>query len=119
MAKIDSLADEITSALKEYTTEVEEGLEKSKETSAKNGAKLLKATSPKGKTGEYAKGWRARMDGKGWVIHNATRYQIAHLLEKGHAKTGGGRVPGIPHIAPAEEQTIKEYEKQVEKVIRG
>lgn len=111
-------ADEIAKTLQEYTSEVEEGLEDAKEKAAKNGAKALKSSSPK-RSGRYAKGWRAKKDGTAWVIHNATRYQIAHLLEKGHAKKGGGRVGGIAHIAPVEETTIKEYEKEVERVIKG
>ena len=119
MADINSLASEITQALKEYTTEVEEGLEDAKEKAAKDGAKTLKATSPVGKTGKYGKGWRAKKQGKAWVIHNATRYQLAHLLEKGHVKKGGGRVSGQAHIAPVEEQAIKQFEQEVEKVIRG
>lgn len=115
---IDNLANEITSALKEYTTEVEEGLEKAKEENAKDGVKILKATSPK-KTGKYARGWRTRKIGKAWVVHNATDYQLTHLLEKGYAKVGGGRVAGRPHIRPVEEKIIVGYEKQLEKVIRG
>lgn len=115
---IDNLANEITSVLTEYTTEVEVGLEKAKEDNAKLGAKTLKVTSPK-KTGKYAKGWRAKRIGKAWVVHNATDYQLTHLLEKGHAKVGGGRVPGRTHIAPVEEQVIVGYEKQLEKIIRG
>lgn len=112
------LSDEIKKALKEFTTEVEEGLEKAKEKHAKDGAKTLKTTSPK-KTGKYAKGWRAKRVGTSWTIHNATDYQLTHLLEKGHAKVGGGRVAGRPHIAPVEEEVIRNYEKDVEKVIRG
>lgn len=119
MASIDNFVNEINQALKDYTTEVEEGLEKAKEKSAKDGAKKLKATSPKGKTGKYGKGWRAKKVDGAWVIHNATRYQIAHLLEKGHAKRGGGRVPGKAHIAPVEEQVIRQFERDVERVIRG
>lgn len=119
MASIDSFVNEIIQALDEFTTEVEEGLEEAQEKAAKDGAKLLKATSPIGKTGKYGKGWKATKRGKGWVIHNATRYQLAHLLEKGHAKRGGGRVPGRVHIAPVEEQVIRQFEQDVEKVIRG
>lgn len=117
MSSID-ITSEISIALREYTTEVEEGLEKAKEKSAKEGAKLLRATSPK-RTGKYGKGWRAKKDGTAWIIHNATRHQLAHLLEKGHAKRGGGRVPGRVHIAPVEEQVIKQFENEVEKVIKG
>lgn len=115
---IDNLANEITNALQEYTTEVEEGLEKAKEDNAKDGVKTLKVTSPK-KTGKYARGWRAKKVSKAWVVHNATDYQKTHLLEKGYAKVGGGRVAGRPHIAPVEEQIIVSYEKQLEKIIRG
>lgn len=119
MARID-IADQITRVLQEYTTEVEEGLEKEKEKAAKDGVKTLRATSPKRPgSGKYAKGWRAKRDGKAWVIHNATRYQLAHLLEKGHASRNGGRVPGKVHIAPVEEQVIRQYESGVERVIRG
>lgn len=122
MSNIDSLADEINKALKEYTTEVEEGLDKAKEKLAKEGVKTLKETSPrrkKGKRRRYAEGWRAKTVGTSWVVHNATNYQLTHLLEKGHAKVSGGRVGAIPHIAPVEDQMIKDYEKEVERVIKG
>ena len=116
---IDQLSSEITKALQTYTTEVEEGLEKAKEKAAKDGAKTLRSTSPK-RFGKDAKSWTATKEGKSWVIHvKAPHYRLAHLLEKGHAKRGGGRVPGRVHIAPVEEQTIDQYERDVERVIRG
>lgn len=116
--KVDQLANEISKALREYTTEVEDGLEEVKKEVAKEGVKQLKKTSPK-LTGDYAKGWRVKRVGTAQVIHNATDYQLTHLLEKGHAKRGGGRVPPKVHIAPVEEKVIEEFEKRVEKVIRG
>lgn len=120
MSRID-IANEITKALREYTTEVEEGLEKAKEKAAKDGAKTLKTTSPKRPgSGKYAKAWRATKEGGTWVIHVAApHYRLAHLLEKGHAKRGGGRVPGRVHIAPVEEQVIDQFTNDVERVIRG
>lgn len=118
MVKINDLSKEIARALQIYTAEVTEGLEQAKEKAAKNAVKKLKRRSPR-KTGEYAKGWRARKVGSAWVVHNATNYQLTHLLEHGHAKRGGGRVSGIPHIRPTEEEAIKEYTKEAERVIRG
>lgn len=115
---VDGFANELVNLIKEYTEEVEEGLEDAKEEQAKKGAKKLKVTSPK-RFGKYRKGWRAKKVGTAWVVHNATDYQKTHLLEKGHAKVGGGRVAGIPHIGPVEEEMIAEYEKQIEKVIKG
>lgn len=113
-----NLENEIAQSLQEYTTEVTEGLDKAKEKAAKNAARTLKSSSPV-KSGKYAKGWRAKKVGTAWVTHNANKPSITHLLEKGHAKVGGGRVSGIPHILPAEQQAIKDYENEVEKVIKG
>lgn len=112
------LSDEITKALKTYTREVTEGMEEAKKEVAKEGVKELKNTSPKD-TGDYAKGWRVKKVGNAQIIHNATDYQLTHLLEKGHAKRGGGRVPPKIHIAPVEQKAIEEFEKRVEKVIKG
>ena len=116
--EIGQLADEISKALQEYTREVTEELEKAKQEIAKEGVKELKKTSPK-RTGEYRKGWRTKKQGTAQIVYNATKPQLTHLLEKGHAKRGGGRVPGQPHIAPVEEKMVKEFEERVERAIRG
>ena len=52
------------------------------------------------------------------TIHNKDHYYLTHLLEHGHAKKGGGRVEGKPHIRPAEEQVIKEFMAEVEEAIK-
>ena len=46
-------------------------------------------------------------------------YQLAHLLEHGHAKRGGGRVSGKSHIAPAEQMGIDQLEDAIEKALGG
>jgi|SRR5690625_1689317 len=116
--KVDDLSKEIAKALRDFTSDIERGLERSKEETAKNGVKELRVTSPI-RTGSYSKGWRAKRIGSSWVVYNKTDYQLTHLLEKGHAKRGGGRVQPKVHIAPVEEKMIIGYEKQLEKVIRG
>lgn len=116
---VDNFADALLDILSEYTKEVEEGMEEAKEENAKKGVKLLRDTSPVGRRKKYYRGWRAKKIGTAWVVHNATDYQLTHLLEKGHAKVNGGRVDGIPHIGPAEEVIIVGYEKQLEKIIKG
>lgn len=112
------LSKEITKELATFTNEVKEGMNEAQEKNAKEARTKLKRTSPK-LTGSYAKGWRAKKLKHGWVVHNATDYQLTHLLEKGHAKRGGGRVPAKPHIEKVEQEAIEGYEKDVEKVIRG
>lgn len=90
---------------------------------AKEGLKKLKKESPrsKGKAGgAYAKGWTCTIDeGRlktGAILHGKSgTYQLAHLLEHGHAKRGGGFVPGKPHIAPVEDWISDELEDRLMK----
>ncbi len=115
---IDDLAREINERLAEYANGVGEEIGVLAEKTAKNGAKLLKANSPKD-SGDYRKGWRAKKVNNTWVVHNSTNYQLTHLLEKGHAKVGGGRVAPRVHIEPVEQEMINEFVQGVEEAIRG
>ena len=83
---------------------------------AKEAVKKLKADSPKGKKKEYAKGWTSKVD-KTRVSVGATvygksgTYQLAHLLEYGHAtRNGTGRTyaptPAHPHIEAVNDWAI-------------
>jgi len=94
--------------LENYNLDVVEAVTEVVPEVSKEAVKKLKAESPKGATGEYAKGWTYKLD-KGRLTTGATiygksgTYQLAHLLEHGHAKRGGGRVSSIEHIKPVEE----------------
>ncbi len=80
---------------------------------AKEAVQKLKAQSPRGQKGKYAKGWTYKVD-KGRLTVGATiygktgTYQLAHLLEYGHAKRNGGRTAAIVHIKPVEEWAVDE-----------
>jgi len=77
----------------------------------------LRQTSPKD-TGEYAKGWTRRKESPGsYRVYNKTKPQLTHILEHGHAKRGGGRVEGRPHIKPAEDRHAPEFEKKVQQIL--
>jgi len=121
--KIDQLAAEIAKGLAEYSQDVVEKVNVSSEKVGKEAVKQLKQTSPK-KTGKYAKSWtmsteKAIGQPDLRIIHvKAPHYRLAHLLEYGHAKVGGGRVEGRPHIGPAEEEVIREFTREVEEAIK-
>lgn len=117
MSSIKDLSTQLAAALAAYTDEVVEGMEATKQQTAKNVVKILKTTSPKG-TGSYAKGWRVTQQGTKQIVHNKTDYQLTHLLENGHAKMNGGRVAARVHIRPAEDQAIEEFISGVERMIR-
>lgn len=117
MVKIDDLSNEIARQLRDFSEEIEEKIELAKDEVSKKAVKALKQKSPQ-QTGSYAKGWRLKKTAFGHIIHNATDYQLTHLLENGHINRDGSRTPGIPHIRPAEEMVIKEFTEQVEEAIK-
>ena len=116
---MQDIANEITKALTQYTSEVEQQLDEIKSDVADETVNMLKVNSPTGRRGKYAKGWRKKKDGTSYVIHNATNAGLTHLTEKGHAKRNGGRTKAQPHISTAEEMAIKKFENKIERVIRG
>lgn len=109
------LSDEIAKTLIEYSKDVEEELEREKEAIAQEAvAKLKRAGSFSDTSGKYRKGWRVKKVGKKFVVHNATRYQVTHLLENGHATRRGGRTRAFPHISPVDDWVSKELPKRIQ-----
>lgn len=110
------LSLEIANRLATFTDDVQEELEKAADEVTTEALDTLKRTSPKKKK-KYAKSWIRKKTPQGYVLHNR-RYYLTHLLEHGHAKRGGGRVAGIKHIAPVEEETIKSFEQKIRGALR-
>lgn len=114
----NQLQAEIVDQLRTYTAEVKEEIDLlAKESVKKFIADVKEQDAFKNRTGDYKKGWRLKKVGKGYVAHNKTDYQLTHLLEKGHAKRGGGRVEAKIHIDPAEERAISAFLQGIERVI--
>lgn len=110
--------------LQDYSVEVSKAAAEVVQEVTKEATKKLRQTSPKRK-GRYARGWTGKVEKTATTVDATVygktgTYQIAHLLEHGHARRGGGRnVGGIEHIKPVEEWAIKEVEKRIrEKVER-
>ena len=120
---IDNLAKTIMEGLQEYADVASEDVKTAVRKAGKNVKAEISANAPK-RTGAYAKSWAVKTEKETAhslevVVHSKNRYQIAHLLEHGHAKRGGGRVAGIPHIAPAEEKAVKQLEENIMKKLGG
>ena len=116
MADISNLTREIQKQLQYYAADVKEKVEAIQNQSAKALVNDLKRDSPQ-KSGDYAKGWRIKRTPKKLIVHNATNYQLTHLLEHGHAKKNGGRVQPQVHIRPNEERAVQDYIDKIERAI--
>lgn len=130
---LDRFAASIENILKEYGDQIQKDVDKAADEATKKGVQMLKATSPvnqdtgtKRKPGRYAKGWRVKKEsdviGSRYIVHNATDYQLTHLLEYGHPLKRGGRQYGYanayPHIAAAEQFMIDYFEKKIREAIQ-
>ena len=122
MAGID-LERAVRDILQDYSVEVSKAAEEAVTEVSKEATKKLRQTSPK-RSGKYGKGWASKVEktattAEATVYGKTGTYQLAHLLENGHAKRGGGRVNGNTHIKPVEDWAIPEVEKRIrEKVER-
>lgn len=117
----DNLGEAIAEILEEYGDEVQKDMDDVVKNVGKAGVKAIKSASGVfGGTGKYRKGWTSQTEteryGSTVTIYNRTP-GLPHLLENGHAKRGGGRVPGKTHIAPVEQELIKQFEEQIEKAV--
>ena len=120
--RVDQLANVIMQGLTDYADAQSEMVKQSVKDVSKEVKKEISANAPK-RTGAYKKSWATKKtketsNSLTMTVHSKNRYQIAHLLEHGHAKRGGGRVASIPHIAPAEEHGATLLQQKIERGLR-
>jgi len=124
--KPEDLQKVLSEYLEEYVENIQEDVKETTDAITKEAVQELKDTSPKGEgTREkpYNKGRKKQKgkENKGRYtikIHNATNYQLTHLLEFGHATRNGGRTREKPHIRPIEDKYNKLHEKRLTTVIK-
>ena len=117
---IDGLADAVMEELTEYSKLADETMRKAVKDAGKTVKDSIKESAPT-KSGKYAKSWSVKntkvtSHALEVTVYSKNRYQLAHLLEHGHAKRNGGRTRAIVHIAPAEQKGIEQLEREI---IRG
>ncbi len=120
---VGEFANAVMKELDDYAKLVTEDMKKAVKNAGTSVKKEIQANAPKD-SGAYAKSWSVKNMKENshaleLTVYSRNRYQLAHLLEFGHAKRGGGRVPGRAHIAPAEEAGIKQLEAEIERCIRN
>lgn len=120
---VGELANVVMKELDDYAKFVTEDMKKAVKKAGTSVKKEIQANAPKD-SGAYAKSWSVKNMKENshaleLTVYSRNRYQLAHLLEFGHARRGGGRVPGRAHIAPAEEAGVKQLEAEIERCIRN
>ncbi len=120
---IDNMATEIMKGLQDYADLATTHLKSSVRKASTSVRKDIQANAPKD-TGTYGKSWSVKntketANSLEVTVYSKNRYQLAHLLEFGHAKRGGGRTSAKPHIAPAEEKAITVLEREIDKALGG
>lgn len=114
---IGHMADAILDGLREYAELATDSMKAAVKKAGDTVKKEISANAPV-RRGTYRKSWRVMTTTESSnalevTVYSPKRYMIAHLLENGHAKRGGGRVAGRPHIAPAEQHGIEQLEKEI------
>lgn len=129
-SSVDKMGETMRMILSEYGESVNEDVKDAIAEVRGETVSKLYTTSPKRPGGGYyAEGWTssnlaaARLTTR-VVVHNATRYRLTHLLEKGHvSRNGTGRTFGFvaakPHIEPVNDWAQNEVVRRVKERIAG
>lgn len=120
---IDEMDSAIMEELEKYAELASDDLKAAVKETAVSVRKDIQAGAPVD-TGKYKKSWSVKnvhedSESIDLVVHSRNRYQIAHLLEHGHAKRGGGRVAAKPHIAAAEQRGNEKLVTTIEQKLKG
>ena len=121
--KVNELADAIVQGMQAYSELATEEVKKAVKKAGTSVKKDIMANAPSD-TGAYSKSWTVKAtketsNSLEITVYSRNKYQLAHLLEKGHALRNGGRAPAQPHIAPAEESAIKELEQKLGRSLKA
>lgn len=121
---IGDLADEIANTLSGYTENVAEGVKVAVDETMKELVADTKKDAPE-RSGRYKKAIASKVRFEDnyekrvtWYVKKPF-YALSHLLEKGHAKRGGGRVKAYPHIENNREKVEARFTERVKEVIRN
>ena len=117
--KVEQLAATVMKELEDYADLANADMKAAVRKAGNTVRNEIKSGAPS-RTGKYAASWTVKTERETsqaleLVVHSRNRYQLAHLLEFGHAKRGGGRVAARPHIAAAEQKGIEELEQAIER----
>ena len=120
--RIDQMAHVIMEGLQEYADLATEDMKAAVKKAGNKAKSDVQAGAPV-MTGKYKKSWvvkttKENANAMEVTVHSRNRYQLAHLLEFGHAKRGGGRTRAFPHIATAEEAAAELLEREVEAALK-
>ena len=121
---VDGFAEAIQGILDRMDDAIEDGRPQVVREAAKTARKEWRANarSSFGGTGRYAasiqmKVFKDTASETKADVGSATLPGLPHLLEKGHAKVGGGRVPGRLHIDPAAKVAMQQLEDEVNDLV--
>lgn len=120
--RIPDIDRQIDDILQRYSEDTEQKIRAAAKAIARAAAQEAKRDSPVGVSAKHYKdSWRSKDVSSrltpGYVVYSQKpKYRLTHLLEKGHAKRGGGRTNPIVHIAPVEQRAIQKFERAVERI---
>ena len=119
---VDQMAQTIMDGLLEYADLATEDMKAAVKKAGNKAKSDVQAGAPVD-TGKYKKSWTVKTTKENAnalevTVHSKNRYQLAHLLEFGHAKRNGGRTRAFPHIAPAETAAAELLEREVEAALK-